>query len=312
MDFLFIVVMILSAVAGLAAALFLVSFFLTQKEEAAHPPTGAFLELGSRRWHFLSGGEETAETTYVLLHGASSSARDIFHALGAELTEQGRVIAPDRPGAGHSTRAKGDNTPQAQAHAIWQLLDALQVENPILIGHSWGGALAAAMALERPKSIKKLVLVAPVLRQWPGKVDWAYRVGNHPFFGSLLCWLLVPLAGRLKLKAATQNVFAPAPVPESYFSKAAPIKTLKPSRFLANSQDMANLQKSVGAMMPLYHTLLMPIVVFGGQEDGVLNTLFHVEALTAQGLKPHVADLPQEGHMPHYGGKAELLELIKG
>jgi pimeloyl-ACP methyl ester carboxylesterase len=43
----------------------------------------------------------------------------------------------------------------------WDLLDALEIEHPLLAGHSFGGMLAAEMAATEPRRVKKLVLAAP-------------------------------------------------------------------------------------------------------------------------------------------------------
>ena len=157
----------------LVTALFLFSRSHAHLAEAKYPPRGAFIAHGGRRWHVINSPDraESAEpdvADIVLLHGASSNAHDLSLPLLPHLTPLGLVIAPDRPGHGYSSRAKGDDTPEAQARAIWALLDQLDVRNPILIGHSWGGALMMAMALERPQAVRGLIGIAPVMRPWDG------------------------------------------------------------------------------------------------------------------------------------------------
>jgi len=306
----YFVLIIFSAVILLVAALFLVSLCLTWATERAHPCLVNTVDVGERRFKLLEAGDSAKESCFVLLHGASSSARDIFGALAPALGSHGRVIAPDRPGHGFSSRLKGDETIEAQAAAIWQLLDHLGVKNPTLIGHSWGGGLATAMAVARPLEIAKLVLISPVIRPWGGKVDLSYRLGAKPIIGWLLCHLLVPIVGRFKLKSGVENVFCPAPVPAGYMQMAAPIRTLKPSRFRANAQDMAALQAGVSRLSAQYAKLTMPVAVFGGQGDTVLNTQYHVDALKQAKLEPEVIDVSGQGHMPHYGTPARLLPLI--
>jgi len=306
----YFVLMFFSAVILLVTALFLVSLCLTWATERTHPCLGNSSDVGERRFNLLEAGDSAKQSCFVLLHGASSSARDIFGALAPALSPHGRVIAPDRPGHGFSSRLKGDETLEAQAAAIWQLLDHLGVQNPTLIGHSWGGGLATAMAVARPLNVAKLVLISPVIRPWGGKVDLSYRIGAKPIIGWLLCHVLVPIVGRFKLRSGVENVFSPAPVPEDYMQTAAPIRTLKPSRFLANAQDMAALQASVARLSPHYSTLTMPIKLFGGAKDTVLNTQYHAEILTRAGLKPQLLEMAGQGHMPHYGALNSLLPLI--
>ena len=56
------------------------------------------------------------------------------------------------PGEGHHPGASGDSASS---------LTALGIEDPILVGHSWGGAIALAYALLYPDDVSALVLLAP-------------------------------------------------------------------------------------------------------------------------------------------------------
>jgi 2-hydroxymuconate-semialdehyde hydrolase len=71
-----------------------------------------------------------------------------------------RVIAPDMVGFGYSERPKGVryslDTWVAQAVG---LLDALKIEQADLVGNSFGGGLALALAIRHPKRVRRLVLM---------------------------------------------------------------------------------------------------------------------------------------------------------
>ena len=293
-----------------AAALFVFSRLHTRYLEGRYPPAGKFVLSGGRRWHVLTAGPEDGPVV-VLLHGASSTAQDISSPLLPFLSPHARIIAPDRPGHGYSQRFSKDGTPEAQASAIWQLLDELGVREAVLVGHSWSGALSLAMALEAPERVRALVQVAPVMRPWAGRVDWPYRVAAIPGLGHLFTSTLVPAAGVFIYPAAVRNVFAPAPVPAGYAERSATRLSLRPAAFRANSVDMEGLNRAVGRLSANYGRLAMPITVIGGAGDSILSARFHGAAL--QGLAPQTSlyEMEGEGHMPHYGHAAEVANAIR-
>lgn len=98
----------------------------------------------------------------VLLHGYGESLvtwRPLFDALSADAD----VIALDLPGAGLSDKVGGSSTPYGLASVILQALDALDAgDSVVIVGHSLGGAVAAAAA-NGSSRVGALVLIAPAL-----------------------------------------------------------------------------------------------------------------------------------------------------
>jgi 2-hydroxymuconate-semialdehyde hydrolase len=79
------------------------------------------------------------------------------------LAQRARVIAPDMVGFGFSDRPAGHQYTMdnwvAQAVGV---LDALDIERADLVGNSFGGALALALAIRHPKRVRRLVLMGSV------------------------------------------------------------------------------------------------------------------------------------------------------
>jgi pimeloyl-ACP methyl ester carboxylesterase len=97
----------------------------------------------------------------VLLHGLATSGV-IWLPATAQLARSRRVIAVDLPGFGHSAAAGPGFELRAVADRIARGLAARGVRGPYdLVGHSLGGLVAAALAGTRPRSVGRLVLVAP-------------------------------------------------------------------------------------------------------------------------------------------------------
>src|SRR5262249_6025910 len=112
--------------------------------ERADPPQGQFIDVRGARLHVVDiGARNVAEPPIVLIHGASANLQSMRQPLGDLLALEHRVLLFDRPGHGWSARGSlADSTPQAQADMIAEALDGLGVTRAIIVGHSWGGALA--------------------------------------------------------------------------------------------------------------------------------------------------------------------------
>ncbi|EDM48671.1 alpha/beta fold hydrolase [Marinobacter algicola] len=85
-----------------------------------------------------------------------------------ELAKNRRVVAPDMLGFGYTQRPE-DNTYNRErwvAHAIG-VLDALDLQQVDLVGNSFGGGLALALAIEYPERVRRLVLMGSVGVSFP-------------------------------------------------------------------------------------------------------------------------------------------------
>jgi pimeloyl-ACP methyl ester carboxylesterase len=107
---------------------------------------------------YLEWGERGAPL--LLLHGITSSARGWWR-VAPELAAVGyHVYALDMPGHGQSQLADAHRINQI-ADRIAAVVDVLQLANPIVIGHSWGGAVALELAASI--DVARVVLVDPLL-----------------------------------------------------------------------------------------------------------------------------------------------------
>jgi pimeloyl-ACP methyl ester carboxylesterase len=95
----------------------------------------------------------------VFLH--SAGGLPAFTPELAALSKKYRVTAPLLPGWGSSGEQHLHEDVQKLVFFGWDFCDALAIERPILVGHSFGGMMAAEMAATEPRRVKKLVLIAP-------------------------------------------------------------------------------------------------------------------------------------------------------
>jgi pimeloyl-ACP methyl ester carboxylesterase len=122
------------------------------------------------RWHrtTLDGrpvyyGDAGEGPPLVFLHGWGLTARSYARALPTIAASGARVIAPALPGFGRSAPLEGEYTFEKLARWVDDLLDHLGVDQPAaLVGHSFGGAVATAIAWYHPERARALVLVNSV------------------------------------------------------------------------------------------------------------------------------------------------------
>nr|BFD81227.1 alpha/beta fold hydrolase [Streptomyces sp. Xyl84] len=93
----------------------------------------------------------------LLLSGAASSARDWFPVM-LDLGDTCRVLAPVLPGFNGTGPLPGVK-PVRMAVFLAGFLDALDIDGVIVIGHSYGGCVAAELAIAHPELVRRLVLV---------------------------------------------------------------------------------------------------------------------------------------------------------
>ena len=300
---------ILVATAATLGTMAAYNVYRARKTERQHPPTGRFVTVNGVRVHYLEKGEGSP---VVLLHGNVVTAED-FRTSGVLdlLAKRHRVIAFDRPGFGYSDRPHGSVwSARAQADLLRDALDVLGIDRPIVLGHSWGAAVALALALNHPDDIRGLVLLsgyyyptfrADVLLSSPPAI---------PILGDLLRYSISPLLGKLLQPRLLKGMFAPLPVPASFVLGSTPDMSVRPRQIRAESQDGVAMIPGAIAMRHRYQELTIPVVIMAGAEDRVINA--KQPARLHQQI-PHsmLRLIPGVGHMIHYAVPEEVAEAIE-
>lgn len=105
------------------------------------------IDLPAGRFHYLTWSTEHTELpAALLLHGITSSALSWVR-VGPALADRYRVYALDLRGHGDSVKpSQGAYSLRSTADDITAFIQALELERPLLVGHSWGGATAIVLA----------------------------------------------------------------------------------------------------------------------------------------------------------------------
>jgi pimeloyl-ACP methyl ester carboxylesterase len=267
--------------------------------DARFPPTGRFIDADGVRLHARTTGPQGAPRM-LLIHGASSNLLELWGPFAEEFAPLHCVIAFDRPGMGHSTRARRNaHTLASQAQCAARVLEQTGEGPAIVIGHSLGAAVALRLALDHPQLVRGLVLIAPACNPYPGKPAWWARLSAAPILGDIFCGLIVPWLGPPMSAASIANNFWPAAVPVNYANDAGVPLIFRPHAFRASAFDVCASNAEFAAQQPRYAELFTPTVIVTAEKDRVVSPKRHARALAADLPAAELVIAPDTGHMPH-------------
>lgn len=279
-------------------------------DRPAYRPTGQTLSVEGRKVHVLVRGHGP---DLILLHGASGNLRDFAMPGGLidHLAGRYRVIAFDRPGLGH-TPPIGDSgdSPAAQAALLDAAAGQLGVGRAVVLGHSYGGAVALAWALDHPDRVAGLVVLSGATMPWPGELGPWYDLAATRFGGSVVLPLVSALAPRGLADGAARAVFAPQLPPPDYPQKLGVELTLRPVSLRANARQVGRLKADLLDMAPRYDGLRLPVEVVHGTADAVVPARVHAAPLARVLPAGKLTLLPGIGHMPHHTAPEQVAAAI--
>lgn len=141
-----------------------------------------FINIKDLNVHYTESGQ--GSLTFILLHGFGASVFS-WREVSKPLADYGRVIAFDRPAFGLTGRPlvggwQGVNpySLDEQVEITVGLMDELEIDRVILVGHSAGGAVAAAAALQYPQRFSALILVDAAIYSTNGIPGWLQPILN--------------------------------------------------------------------------------------------------------------------------------------
>jgi len=155
------------------------------------PPTAVYPDSIVRRTSFLSGGghgwrisaietprAEVAPWKIVVITGAPSWAEYWAETL-AELPQDREMIVVDRPGYAASEPAHPVTDIRVQAEALAPVLHAARGQKVLLVGQSYGAAIASIMADQNPGKVAGLVLLSGFFGEAGPTARWLLDLGNR-------------------------------------------------------------------------------------------------------------------------------------
>ena len=247
------------------------------------------------------------------MHGLTGVLQNFTYAMLGELARDCRVIAIDRPGSGYSKRPLRSSASLAvQADVIAGLIDALQLDRPVVVGHSLGGAVALATALRHPDKISALALIAPLSRMpagGPPGIFASLTIRWH-WLRWLFAWtLMLPLAARQR-ERIMRTAFGPEAVPAHFALRGGGAQAMRPSNHIAASRDLVALEPVLPRLQEGYEDLQLPVHILYGWGDRILDPQEQGRVLADQ-LPKGELELVEGGHMLPLTQPQRCVEFVR-
>jgi pimeloyl-ACP methyl ester carboxylesterase len=271
------------------------SAFVARKAEELVPAEGQCVDVRGARLHYVALGPQEAPAI-VMVHGLMGQLRNFSHSLAARLEGDYRLILVDRPGWGYSRLTGKRPDLAAQGAMIGALIEALAVEKPLLVGHSMGGAVSLALALQRPELVRGLALIAPYTQpvDTPPAVFKGLVVPRA--LRALVAWTLAVPIALATAKAKSRAVFAPDPVPADFPTRGGAALGIRPSSFQSGCFEMGIARDAMIEQAPRYPEIRLPVAILYGRGDALLDPALH-GGTTAEAIPGASLTLVEGGHM---------------
>jgi pimeloyl-ACP methyl ester carboxylesterase len=274
--------------------------------DRSRKPPGAFVTAAGVPVHYVRRGEGRP---VVYIHGAKGSVYDFLLSIGPPLAKRSTAVAFDRPGSGFSGRAARDGgSPQAQAAVLRAAAAALGLERPVLIGHSFGAAVALAWALDAPLEVAAVVTLGGYTLPLGGPPPWVVALMRSRMALRAVGRLGRSRLGRPFVDGALRRAFSPGSVPEDY-ARIAPALALDDARLLSDGEDRKSAEAGLSALQPRYAGLDVPVVIVVGEQDRMVPPSTS-EKLHAQLPRSELVCLADSGHMPMFTEPAAVLAAV--
>lgn len=280
------------------------------------PPPGRLVDLGGRRLHVMSFGEEPGPT--VVIEQGAGGAGAWWLGVAEALSDAARVVLYDRAGYGWSEPVRGRRTMEERNLDLVRLLDAADISGPVvLVGHSYGGPLITLFAAAYPERVAGLVYAdAPDLEHVFGpQYTSVLKRFHRPMTRAMA---LASRLGLLALFPRTLERMLPPTLPDA--ARAMLAASRRTSAFQAGADDIVSLLSPTPAaravqrpgmfgvrpLAVISHTERFP-PPFDALEDGFDESQARLMALSSDSL--HVV-AEGAGHMVQLDAPALVADTI--
>jgi len=277
------------------AGLTLFSTMLARRSEKLVPPDGQLVDVDGQPIHLVDRGEGPA---IVMVHGLGGQMRNFNYGVVDALAERHRVVVIDRPGSGYSPAVLGSDAGiTRQAALVAGLIETLGLDQPMLVGHSYGGAVSLALALNHPGLVRGLALIAPLTQPLPALPVAIGAIAHAPFAARLAFAATIgsPFS-QINRDRMLAQVFAPEPVAPDFKTRGGGALSRRPRAIAAVAGDIANARQELTDMAGRYRTLTLPVSILFGRGDQLLDPAEHGEQ-TADAIANGRCELVEGGHM---------------
>ena len=267
-----------------------------------------FIEVNGINVHYKTYGQ--GEPVFILMHGFGASLFS-WHEVITPLAEYGTVIAYDRPAFGLTERPMewdGENpySQESQIELVVGLMDALNVEQAILVGNSAGGTLAMLTALKYPERVQSLILADPAVYSGGGAPAWI-----RPLLGTPQMRHVGPLFARMFQTRGSEMVELAWHDPSKITNEIVegyqkPLRVEDWDKVLWEL-TIASSESDLAERLSEFN---MPVLVITGDDDRIVPTEESVR-LANDLPNAELVIIEESGHLPHEEQPEEFMKAVQ-
>jgi pimeloyl-ACP methyl ester carboxylesterase len=287
-----------------ASALALAVAGATYRPDDAIPPgfVGERIAVNGAGLRVLQSG---AGRDVLLVHGSPGSIEDWAPVIDA-LPPTFRVTAFDRPGHGFSDDA-GDHTYQHNADVVLDLIEALDLRDVVLVGHSFGGGIALAVAIRDPSSVSAYVIVDSACYEPSREASALYRLLAVPWLGTGVARLARRSSVAERIEAGMATSFrGRKPEPEFVALRTRIWSSPKVTHALA--RELVGARAGLRRSSPHYPEIRRPVFILAQADDAFRRST--AERLHRDVPGSELALVPGTGHYVQIEKTAEVASAI--
>jgi pimeloyl-ACP methyl ester carboxylesterase len=296
------------SVATVSTALLMPEQFLQAEFARLRWLAGADIQkktVADHRWVYLQAGfgdENSSQKPLVFLVHGYTGSKENWLLVMRELGRKYRVVAPDLPGWGETTRLEdADYGVVAQSERLAEFMQSFGDTPDILVGHSMGGHISGLLAARHPELVSKLVLMSAAGVEFEQN-EFARSVlkGGNPF----------EVRTRDQFHAQMRLVFTEPPFVPWPFDEAMVQRRRRDAAFEAKVLDSIGRGPEVIALQSEMEKIRSPTLLLWCKDDRVIDVssvpIFQAGITGSQALI-----LEGCGHMPMMAKPKEVADGIE-
>jgi pimeloyl-ACP methyl ester carboxylesterase len=220
------------------------------------------------------------------------------------------VLAFDRPGFGMSPRPAGRPwTASAQADLINAAVAKLGIERYMVVGHSWGAAVALEMARRHSRPVAGVIVVAGYHYPSPRLALAISALPAIPLLGTVLRHAVLPSLVRLNWRWAMRKIFHPATIAIPFATTTRGLAS-RPSQLRSISAESFLMLASALFPNRRYADIAIPVGIIAGAGDQLFDAKAEALRLQSEISQALVDIVPDAGHMVHQSRPEAVLAMI--
>jgi pimeloyl-ACP methyl ester carboxylesterase len=244
----------------------------------------------------------------LLIHGSPGSLED-WSPIVERLADRFRLTVYDRPGHGYSGGADLAHTPEENARMALEVIRALALENVVVVGHSYGGMTALALATRNPREVRAFVVVGS-RGHGPVSVAPLYRLLAVPMVGAGIAATVGPWMGPAQIEAGIRSAFGPNvdAIPPGFVAERVRMWN-RPTVSAVLSQERVTLGAALDRQALHYREIRKPVFLVYGQQDD--RNYADAQRLEREIPGSRLVSLPNTGHYVQFARPDELCRVIE-